>query len=154
MLLRWVPKPLFSLSFSSGEIEELSSCTGLEGISLDTQFMQSEAPHHLGFAGPNRRENVLFQDTFWGDFCKTQLLRKWKYSKTQPLWLTGVPVWIPSEVHSAEKAPGGGDVFSCLMRAGLPQERGIVTGNGCGWSSQRSFHEPFYTDRLRLGMFR
>lgn len=62
----------FSLSdLPVGATQKAPSCTGLESISLDTQLMQSETPHHLDFAGLKRRENVLLQDTFWGDFSKT-----------------------------------------------------------------------------------
>lgn len=105
-----------------------------------------ETPHHLDFAGLNRRKNVLFQDTFWGGFLQTPTASKMEIFKAWPLWLIGVQVWKHPQVHSADKTPGWSDVSSCLMgavRAGLPPKRGIATGNNCGWSSHRSFHEPF-----------
>lgn len=148
----------FSLSvFPVGTTQKVPSCKGLEGISLDTQFMQSETPHHLDFAGLNRRENVLFQDIFWGGFLQNPTALKMEIFEN----MTSVTHWCSRlDTSTGSLCRQGSRMKWCVLLSGRCLRELVCPKKGEQSQEITVAEVPTevsmshsYTDRLRLGMF-
>lgn len=122
----------FSLSvLPLGATQKVTSCTGLEGISLDTQFMQSETPHCLDFAGIGGKM-CFYKIPSGVIFAKPNCFENgniWKHNLCDSLafqsgYLHGFT--LQTRLQDEVVCPF---VWWLPVGACLPQESGMVTGN-------------------------